>query len=532
MSTKPDETIANDWPDASQFRRSIRLDFAAYVSAIILVLMSVTGYIISGQYVDSVTQGIVEKLIVQARSYSGPAGKLIISEDGPDALLLNSTCRKLAKDNPDVFWAGITGSDNKFIAHTDIKQVISEASLEMGSIRSFPSIIRPGESFEERSDTIFISVDIAEDNVLLGKLAIAASASSIAEARATSVKTVLSITLTMVFLGLPITMFLLHNKLQPISVIAKHLKDVTFDDISLNIPIRSKNELGYLAETLRVMGAKLNSAQKEMIERERINRELEIAREIQVNILPRGYPRSEAFSFAGTYKSAKEVGGDYYDFIELSGNRFGVLIADVSGKSLPGMLVMLITRDIVKRLSQNISEPNELLNEVNRELLQNIKKGMFVTMFYGVLDPASGSFVFASAGHNPLVHYSASEDECRLIKTKGYPLGMVPGDVFSKRIETAELNLAAGDWIVQYTDGITEAQNEKEEEYGVERVVSSIKRGAALDSAGIVDNVMDNVNAFVGDAPQYDDITLLVMKWNGVTADNESKCGAKVEYVS
>ena len=508
-----------DWPESRQYKKSIRLDFSLYVSGMILVLMLITGYVITNQYVDTVTRNIVDKLLVQARSSSGPAGKLIISTNGPDALLLNNICKKLAVDNPDVYWAGITNTENTFLAHTDIKQVIAGAAMPQVSIEQYHDLVRSGEAFDLRGDTIYVNVPIRENNVLIGRLGVASSMKQITEVRRSSMIAVGSITVLVVLLGIPLTMVILHRKLRPISTITDHLKNINFDDINLEIPFSSRNELGYLAEMLRVMGAKLNVAQKEMIENERIARELEIAREIQVNILPRAYPHGVGFEFAGAYRSAKEVGGDYYDFIEHDDRHIAFLVADVSGKSLPGMLVMLLTRDIVKRISRTVRQPAELLSEVNRELLSNIKKGMFVTMFYGVLNKDTGRFVFASAGHNPLIVVKGKSGSVDLIKTKGYPLGMMPPEQFNKRIENREVTLEDNDWLIQYTDGVNEAQNGAGEEFGMERFLSQLEACNVMNPAGLVEEVLKNHTVFVGAAEQFDDITLTAMKWSGVNAD-------------
>jgi serine phosphatase RsbU (regulator of sigma subunit) len=224
-------------------------------------------------------------------------------------------CKKIADDNPDVFWSGITDVDNVFIAHTDINQVVASNQLPILFSSKFEELFHPNEDFEMRSDTIYITIPIFERNVLVGRLAVASSVRQINEARQTTIMTVGTVTLLMILIGIPLTMILLHRKLQPISVITDRLKNIDFSDISLKIPLKLRNEFGYLAETLRVMGQKLNVAQKEIVEKERIARELEIAREIQANILPKSFPQGSGYSFAGTYSSAREVGGDYYDFI-------------------------------------------------------------------------------------------------------------------------------------------------------------------------------------------------------------------------
>ncbi len=519
--------FSRGWPEVSHFRKSIRLEFSLYVTGIMLVLMLITGYVITNRYVESITTAVVEKLLVQARSYSGPAGKHILAGNSPDVLMLSNVCKNLAADNKDVFWAGIAGLDSVFLAHTDIKQIVSRNRLVFASVEVDLSALRSGETLYLKDDTILIAIPIREVNVPLGTFAVASSAHQIADARRTSIVTVASITVLMILLGLPVTMLILHRKLRPISVITNHLRGIHFDDISLDIPIASRNEFGYLAETLKVMGSKLNTAQKEIIEHERIAREFEIAHDIQANILPKAYPKTSRFEFAGAYSSAREVGGDYYDFIDFHDDHYAFLVADVSGKSLPGMLLMLLTRDIVKEITRTVQDPAQVLSAANRELLPNIKKGMFVTLFFGLLDKVSGRFRFASAGHNPLIHMIANTGYVQLIKTKGYPLGMMPPKPFENRIESQEIQLGGGDWLVQYTDGINEAQNSDQQEYGMERFVDSLKAQTGLPPAELTAEVLRHHRSFVGAAPQYDDITLLVMRWTTIQSDQEAMYNLK-----
>jgi serine phosphatase RsbU (regulator of sigma subunit) len=519
MTSGKPNMLSSDWPEPSQFKRSIRLEFTLYVSGIILVLMLVTGYVISSQYVRTVTVDVVDKMLVQARSYSGPAGKMIISGEEPDVLSLNNMCKRIAGDNAGVFWAGITGDEGRFLAHTDIKQVVAGAGWTPMAAGQFPEMLRAGEGFAVTGDTIYTSVPIKESDVALGRLVVAASSEPIRKARTSSILTVASITAIMILAGIPATIFILRRKLRPIGLITEHLTKVDFERISLDVPFRSENEFGFLAETIRVMGSKLNLAQKELIDKQRMSRDLEIACEIQANILPRAYPQGSTFELAGAYRSALEVGGDYYDFIEFDNGNLGVLIADVSGKSLPGMLVMLLTRDIVKRLARSFEDPAKLLAAVNTEVLGNIKKGMFVTMFFGILDTETGLFRFASAGHNPLILLRADRNESDLIKTKGFPLGMVGPEPYGRRIENGQVNLAVNDWLVLFTDGINEAQDAEGEEFGMERFLEAVVANRGLPSGDLIAEVLKGHSAFVGAAPQFDDITLIAVKWSGKAAD-------------
>jgi len=525
MTVSKNNSIAAEWPRAERYRRSIRIQFSLYLGGIILAIMLVTGYIISHQYVETVTGNVIETLLVQARSYSSPAAKFIISTQNPDALLLNNLCRKLQEDNRAVYWVGIVDQNGAFIAHTDMKQVITGQVAPSLTVVDDNYGLRPSEKLSLRSDTIYTAVPIAEGEVELGALITASSAEPIQRAYRSSIVSVASVTLAMLLIGLPLTMLVLHRQLRPVSTIANGLQKVNLENLQLSFPITSRNEFGYLAATLEVMGARLGLAQRELLEKDRMARELEIARDIQARILPGDYPTAPEFEFAGVYRSAREIGGDYYDFIELGGRHQAFLVADVSGKSLPGMLVMLLTRDIVQRLTRSTLGPTELLAEVNRELLPNIRKGMFVTMFYGVVDRVTGVMDFASAGHNPLIHLEATTGRSHLIKTRGYPLGMMPPGPFESRIEAGRLVLSPDDWLIQYTDGINEAKNDAEEEFGMDRFLASLQAHVGLPAQGLVEAVVADQQRFVGQAEQYDDITLLAMKWRGLGVERNFNLG-------
>jgi serine phosphatase RsbU (regulator of sigma subunit) len=523
MTSGKSALLSSDWPEPSQFKRSIRLEFTLYVSVIILVLMVVTGYVISSRYIRTVTADVVERILAQARSYSGPAGKMIISGEEPDMLSLHNMCKRIEGDNPGVFWAGVTGQDGAFLAHTDIKQVVAGGRWKPVTTDQFPEMLRTGEGFAVIGDTVYASVKIEESGIELGGLVVAASSNPIGRARRSSLLAVASVTAAMIGLGIPVTILILRSKLRPIGMITEYLKKTDLDRIAIEVPYSSDNEFGFLAETLRVMGSKLALAQKDIIEKERMSRDLEIAREIQASILPRVYPKGSAFELAGAYRSALEVGGDYYDFIECEEGKIGILIADVSGKSLPGMLVMLLTRDIVKRLARSFDDPAALLAAVNTEVLGSIKKGMFITMFFGILDTKSGNLRFASAGHNPVVVLRKGRDVPDLIKTKGFPLGMVGPELYAQRIENGQVRLGPGDWALLYTDGINEAQDSNGREFGMARFMDLMVGGRDLSSQGLVAKILEGHADFVRPAPQFDDITLIAVKWLGKCADIDGR---------
>ena len=529
MTTVDPKTAQPAWPDAREFRGSVRRDFAIYVSVVILMLMVVTGYVVSKQYVDTVTEHVVEKLQVQARSHSGTAAKLFVSEMGPDVLLLTNICNELRSENPAIYWAGFTDNKGQWIAHTDIRLVASGSSYEH-QLNELLASRAAGESYNLDQDTLMTAIPITERNATLGNLIMASDARVIGEARAQSIRTVSILTALMILIGVPLTTIIVRSKLRPIAVITSHMRGVNVDEPSLAVPIESKNEFGYLAATLGALGTRLSIAQRELIEKERLSRELEIAREIQISILPRTIPQSEQFACHVTYTSAKEVGGDYYDFIQLDPHHIALLVADVSGKSLPGMLVMLLTRDIVRNAARQMRDPAELLIHVNDELRPNARKGTFVTMFYGILNTQSGELHYASAGHNPLIVTRARGGAPQLIKTKGFPLALMPHGPFRSRLEVANLTLMPGDTIVLYTDGINEALNVAREEFGMERLTQLLDTHHAKAPEPLIAHILASHAEFVGNAEQYDDMTLMALRWNGAPGHITEPAKAGIAY--
>ena len=363
---------SHEWPDARHYRRSLRWQFPLYLVGMVILLMTAAGYLFTRQHVAEVTSNVVNRLLVQAQSHAVSAAKDILNPNGPDVLLLNNLCRELAVANPGLYWAGVTDEEGSFLAHTDIRLLTGSGRLNLPETPEDTEAGLFSSQVYVVNETLYVYVPVKERDLTVGHLALASSVSKIQEARIRSIIAVLSATVIILLIGIPLILWLIGRELRPINTIVTHLRKVDPNNLSFDIPVRGKNELAYLAETLRVMGSHLKTAQEERLQSERMVRELEIAREIQMGILPRTYPSGATFDFYGTYVSANEVGGDYYDFFPFDNDRLGFLIADVSGKSLPGMLVMWMTRDIIRRVANGKRDPRAVRCDPNKELLATI----------------------------------------------------------------------------------------------------------------------------------------------------------------
>ncbi|MBM3143774.1 MAG: CHASE2 domain-containing protein [Chloroflexi bacterium] len=246
----------------------------------------------------------------------------------------------------------------------------------------------------------------------------------------------------------------------------------------------------------------------------RTTRELEIARQIQYSFLPSSFPQSKHFQIAAYYLPARQVGGDFYDVISLPGGKFALVIADVSDKGVPAALFMALSRSYVRVYSNpsgkafDMPSLEAVLQAVNDSLVEGNEKNMFVTLFYAVFDPQTCSLHYVNAGHNPPLLIEPGEGRASFISGKGLALGVFGGVNF----EEHSLALERGQGIIFYTDGVTEARGPTGEIYGEERLVNAAAAGIGLEAEAAVTHIRRDLEAFVADAPQADDISLLVLK--------------------
>ncbi len=284
------------------------------------------------------------------------------------------------------------------------------------------------------------------------------------------------------------------------------------------IPMIVSNMVGVLIFSTIIQNLLLErrtKAEKEKLESEiaRKNAELQIAAEIQKNFLPETIPQTEGFDIAAKSIPAKEVGGDFFDVIPLevipiSPTRTGIMIADVSGKGVPAALFMALSRIVVRVTATWFRKPAEIINFANPIIANNSKTGMFVTLFYGNIDTETRTLTYVNAGHNPPIVLRKENGEIEELPLTGVAVGALDDAEYTQR----EIRLTSGDVMVLYTDGITEAVNEREEMFDTPRLIETIRNTSALSSQEIVDGIISSVFAFSGTTPQFDDITLMVVK--------------------
>ena len=275
----------------------------------------------------------------------------------------------------------------------------------------------------------------------------------------------------------------------------------------------------YLESMVRARTRELEASNAQLEKaKERMESELKIAHALQGAILPKTLPENPTYSGHAVMTPAREMGGDFYDFFTLDDGRLSLVMADVSGKGVPAAFFMAIARTVMRAAAARYPSPGPCLQEVNDAICEQNPQDLFVTLFYGILDPKTGEFVYANAGHNPPFVVKHPSEVLPLPMTGGMAVGVMPGMPYDEDAVT----LAPGDTMFLYTDGITEAMNVEQEEFTEARLEAVLAEARDLPVDSVLENVTSAVVKFVGEAEQSDDITCIVLRYDGATDDRAS----------
>ena len=304
---------------------------------------------------------------------------------------------------------------------------------------------------------------------------------------------------------------------------------ITKGDLNVTVDVRTSHEFSSLSDDINSTVATLKRYIAEAAAR--IDKELEYAKQIQLSALPTNFPSDEEYEIYAQMIAAKEVGGDFYDFYKLNDTTVAFLAADVSGKGIPAAMFMMTAKTIIKDLAESGMAVNDIFTKANEKLCENNESGMFVTAWMGILDITTGKMQFANAGHNPPL-LKRADGEFEYLKTRA---GFVLAGMEGVRYRVGELTLSPGDRIFLYTDGVPEATNTENKLYGEDRLLDFMNKNASAEATEILPMLKANIDEFVGEAPQFDDITMLMFdykpKEEGAHAMNRS-FPAKIEALS
>jgi sigma-B regulation protein RsbU (phosphoserine phosphatase) len=356
---------------------------------------------------------------------------------------------------------------------------------------------------------------ILEGKTKIGEVHIGVSHSTIDQVVSSAWRNAAGLAGIFLLAGLLGSIVLVTLMLRPVSELSKGAQAIGQGNLNYQIPQMRRNELGQLAVTFNRMTRELQAATEQALEQERIKKELQVAHQIQHMLLPKQTPRIPGFSFGALYRAAKEVGGDYYDFFQLDRNHFSITVADVCGKGVPAAMLMSVARSMLKTVAFSDISPAGVIRELNQLLLNDLRGGLFITLFYAVVDIKQQTMTYTSAGHNPVMvwHPRGHKFQGLTLEPPCLPLGLDGSGIFDKLAKERKIALRQGDAISLYTDGVTEAVDPQGAVFGVDGLMNSIRTHAEQANAeGIIGGLDNDLNKFCGKFAQSDDIAVVAMK--------------------
>lgn len=324
---------------------------------------------------------------------------------------------------------------------------------------------------------------------------------------------------TLIFAALFVLIYFLIKKviIDNLRKINESLAQITDGNLNVTVDVRTNEEFASLSDDINQTVGTLKHYIKEAAAR--IDKELEFAKQIQYSALPSvfpPYPNRKDFDIYAQMITAKEVGGDFYDFYMLGDSTIAFLVADVSGKGIPAAMFMMQAKTIIKDLAESGMELNEVFTKANNKLCENNDAGMFVTAWMGSLDLKTGLLKFVNAGHNPPL-VKRADGKFEYLKVRG---GMVLAGMNGIKYRQNEIQLMPSDKIYLYTDGVTEATNKDTELYGEERLIKTVNQNISANLDKLCEAVKKDVDDFVSGAPQFDDITMLAVELKFIKGSN------------
>ncbi len=488
--------------------------FAKYTLAILGLLLlaagSVTGLSLATQRSALRAEALLRARTVASNLASGVAEAVLTR----DPVTMISLAVDAPKSNLNVVYAAVLDEKGIVLAHPDRELVGKPFSLDqLGSSQGLGSGVREAVANGVRVWDVEAPVTPRGSMRNLGTVHIGLSRKAVEDQVQAAFNALLLASGLILALGVGLSFILVKLLVDPIRRLSSAAAAVGAGDLTVQVPVHSKDEMGRLFETFNSMVANLDQGQQVKLEQERIQGELNVARSIQANLLPDTAPKYSKLDVAFHCAPAKELGGDFFDWFAIGdGKKLGLVIADVSGKGVPAAIHMANLRNLIRFVAREQSDPTLVMKKVNELAWPDLKGESFVTVIYAVLDIETREVEFVSAGHEPALRISASGhvEECR---AKGMPVGIAEAEDFDTVIKSSRLKLEPGDTFVLFTDGVTEAMNSKSDQFGREKLHAVLSQAKSRSSAdALVKSVVNAVNLHADGQEQSDDLTLIVVK--------------------
>lgn len=506
---------------AADARRPRIISIRWIVAGAAIALTSVSVLLVGGfgerRTRAALTRELEARLVLEARNLALTSSGALLTEF-PE-LTLQPILAEMRRDISGFVEAVVVDHQNIVRAHPDAR-VLGQPHLERPESEDVPTSVglHPGERLLADATTLAATAPVRHSGgEPIGQAWVVVRRDAIDSVIRDARRNQYVLLAALLAAGIVSSFVLMSVLLRPISTLREGLERIGRGELNAPVRLRDRTEFGLLAETMNEMAARLRVAQSQMVEKERLARELELAREIQSSLLPASGYRTGEFVAEGSHRDAAEVGGDFYDIAQLPDGTVALAIADVSGKGLAGCLVAAMLSALLGAFRGEGGSPRSTLLLLERYIVRTLRPGTFITMFYGVLDPRNGRLTYVSAGHSPLLVWRAKTGVAEYLRSGGIPLGAVRGSAFAKTLEERTVELEPGDVVVQYTDGVNEAFDPSgNEQFGFDRLRRVVESSSPAGCRAVIDTVRASIARWTADAPPFDDETLLVLSREGI----------------
>jgi serine phosphatase RsbU (regulator of sigma subunit) len=502
-------------PEYKKRKLYLWIQLSVAISLIVIIITLLIGFYTIKHEQNSLRTEYLRRILAQTRAIAASSSGSILLSPGESSMVLRDMVLRYLEGNPDCLNITVIDKENMIRGARDFSDIKKTFDKPKYRKTDTENLGLNDNEILAMSDGNFLAVTpIIKLRDVYGEVWALYSPERLEQTTKNARNNVILLGCIIMTIGVGLSIFIANRMVSPINKLVQATLKIGEGDLSYRVQgISSRNEIGILAENFNEMAEKLEKARQVEIDKNIMDREFKLAEDLQGNLLPNEFPNVNSLDIFAICKTAKTVGGDYYDIIQLDEHNIAFVVADISGKGLSGLLVMSLIRNLLRIQARKYFTPKRVLTETNKQLTPDFQKGRFVTVFYGLYHWPTHTLTFSSAGHTPLIHYRNADNKSIPIDCKGRPLGLFVGDYFNDRLEEKTILLSPEDFIVSFTDGVTESVNPDGDLFGEQRLFKLIEKlGAKNNSKSIINGILQEIQSFTNTEVTTDDITILILK--------------------
>jgi serine phosphatase RsbU (regulator of sigma subunit)/anti-sigma regulatory factor (Ser/Thr protein kinase) len=514
---------------------TLRVKFSLYTFAIMLTIIAGSYLFINSRSVKRIYEHLHDTVAALSKTVAAQASGYILNRRSD--VEFDDLAFSYLKANQDLTMLVITDTAGLILADSrDIKNLHKKYKPPEGINAS--SIARPQEFIEKGDKLNYMIFYVRSGDRIIGQVHTAYTNKSYMRQINSERRKVILLTLIGLAIGIGGIYILSSYFVSPIVRITERVRKFSSGDFETELPLEDVEEYFEISKALNEMMSRLRRDRENIIERERVAKEIEVAGQIQQTLLPRKLPEIPGLKLDAFYRAASRISGDLYDVFSIDGRNYCLLVADVSGKGIPASLMMSVLRTVVRIQARGKLSSHQIMTDVNLYLKEDIPPGIFITILLAIYDSETGRMNFVSAGHNPLLCLRAKAKEPELHNPPGIPLGLPLDDdkAFAVKLIEKTIELNSGDRLFIYTDGITESMDRSGQKYGLDRLLAlfgnEVSPETCFDPKKITELVLADIDRHAGIAIQNDDITFIVACRSGEGEHPEIKGGPDSETIA